>query len=221
MQIKTENIQAIIWDLDNTLYRFTDDFVRSCNEAAAKAAQEQGITLSYEDTLKLAERSEVEHGYSMHGYVTDHGLSYASLHFPFHDNIDEKVIEPIAGMHDALVSIKFPQAIVTNASRGWAERVLKYCGLDDLFEENMIVPMEDVNFKAKAQTDAAFIKTANIMNVANNKILMVDDLDRNLIFPNKLGMQTAFMNHNDPMKVLPAYVDGQFQNPIALIKELF
>ncbi len=221
MKNDTNDVQGIIWDLDNTLYRFTDDFICSCNEAAAKAAQKLGITLSYEDTLKLAERSEAEHGYSMHGYVADHGLSYASLHFPFHDNIDEKVIAPIDGMRAALECAVCPQAIVTNASRGWAERVLKYCGLDDLFPADHIVPMEDVGFKAKALTDEGFKKAADIIKVPHNKIIMADDLDRNLILPHKLGMKTVYMHHGDTMKDLPAYIDNQFTNPIELVEKYF
>ena len=116
MALDTSAIRGVIWDLDNTLYRFTDKFYRSCTEAAAQAAQELGINLSYDETLRLAERSEAEHGYSMHAYVTDHGLSYTALHFPFHQRIDETVIETIDGVKEALESLDIPQVILTNAS---------------------------------------------------------------------------------------------------------
>jgi len=98
MALDTHKIKGVIWDLDNTLYRFTDQFKEQCNRVAAKAAQSQGIDLSYDDTLKLAQKSETDHGYSIHLYVTHHGFTYDSLHVPFHDNIDETTIDIIDGV---------------------------------------------------------------------------------------------------------------------------
>lgn len=220
MTIDTSLVSGVIWDLDNTLYRFTDEFIQSCTKAAAQAAQELGINLSYDDTLKLAERSEAEHGYSMHGYVTDHGLSYASLHFPFHDNIDETVIQPIEGVAAYLKKLSVPQVILTNASRNWAHRALKHVKLNHLFDDNSIIPMEDVNFKPKARTDRGFKLAAKKLALPYEEVLMVDDLDRNLIFASQLGMQCIYMHHGDPMEDLPDFIDDQFENPIALVKHL-
>lgn len=220
MPLETARIQAVIWDLDNTLYRFTDEFYRSCTEAAAKAAQNLGITLSYEDTLKLAERSEQEHGYSMHGYVTDHGLSYADLHFPFHQNIDETVIAPIIGLKNKLEKFNLPQVILTNASRCWANRVLSYIGMNHMFESQYIIPMEDVNFEPKARSDKGFKMALDILGVSAENTLMVDDLDRNLIIAHKLGMQTAYIHHGDEMLSKPDFIDSQFRNSISVIEAI-
>lgn len=188
--------------------------------AAAEAAQELGITLNYEDTLKLAERSEKEYGYSMHGYVTDHGLSYASLHFPFHQKIDEAVIEEIEGVAWALESLKLPQIILTNASRCWAERVLKHIGADHLFPPEKIIPMEDVDFQAKSRTSKGFLKALSSLNLYAENVVMVDDLDRNLIIPNDLGMQTAYIHHGDPIQELPEFINDQYHGILDLIKIL-
>ena len=217
MALETDRIKGIIWDLDNTLYQFTDKFYKSCTEAAAKAAQDLGISLSYDDTLKLAERSEIEHGYSMHGYVTDHGLSYTDLHFPFHQNIDETVIAPIDGALNALGKFKDNQVILTNASQCWAERALKFIGVDKFFPKANIIAMEDVNFEPKARSDLGFKRAAELLNLPYKNILMVDDLDRNLIIPHKMGMQTAYMNHGDAMIERPEFIDAQFDNLVSLI----
>ena len=220
MALDKLRIHGIIWDLDNTLYRFTDEFYRSCTEAAAEAAQELGINLSYEDTLKLAERSEEEHGYSMHGYVTDHGLSYASLHFPFHQRIDETVISPIEGLELSLRSLNVPQVILTNASRCWAERVLKFIGIESLFSADKLIPMEDVDFEPKARSKKGFIAAVKKLNLPAENILMVDDLDRNLVNAYNLGMQTAYMHYGDPIEELPDFIDGQFDDVLSLIKNI-
>lgn len=218
MALERDVIHGVIWDLDNTLYKFTDGFYRSCTEAAAEAAQELGIDLSYEDTLKLAERSEEEHGYSMHGYVTDHGLSYASLHFPYHQKIDETVIEPIIGAKEALENLDLPQIILTNASRCWAERVLKFCEIDHLFPHEKIIPMEDVEFEPKSRSKKGFLKAAKFLDVHPKNILMVDDLDRNLMIANELSMQTAYVHYGDPIPELPDFIDAQFDNILDIIQ---
>jgi len=220
MALDASCIKGIIWDLDNTLYRFTDAFYKSCTEAAAEAAQELGINLSYEDTLKLAERSELEHGYSMHGYVTDHGLTYASLHFPFHQKIDEKVIDPIPNLKEALQNIKLPQVILTNASRCWAERALKFIGIDDLFQSDRIIPMEDTDFEPKARSDKGFKLAMRKLNLSAEEIVMVDDLDRNLTIPYDLGMQTAYMHHGDPIQDLPDFIHAQYRDVVELVEFL-
>lgn len=217
MGLDKARIQGIIWDLDNTLYQFTDEFITVCNIAAAKAAQELGINLSYDDTLKLAERSELEHGYSMHGYVTDHGLSYADLHFPFHQNIDEKVIQPIEGAIEVLEFFRGRQVILTNASRCWANRALKFIGSNHLFEDEDIIPMEDVGFEAKASNDDGFLKGADLLKINPEEVLMVDDLDRNLKRASQLGMQTVYMHHGNLIPELPEFIDDQYDNLVSLM----
>lgn len=225
MSLNTDKIQGIIWDLDNTLYRFTEAFYQSCTMAAAKAAQEHGIDLSFDETLKLAERSEQEYGYSMHGYVVHHGISYADLHFPFHDKIDESVIEKIEELPIALQSINTPQVILTNASRGWAKRVLEYTGLNQFFDDAAIIPMEDADFEPKARSHKGFKLAQEKLKLPFENIVMVDDLDRNLIIPHKLGMQTAYMHHGGPIdfsdkKTAPPYITAQFSDSVEFITNL-
>lgn len=217
MALDTERVQGIIWDLDNTLYRFTDKFFTSCTQAAAKAAQAAGIDISYEDSLKIAERSEHEHGYSMHIYVTHHGLSYADLHFPYHQAVDENAIELIDRAVDAVQKFKGPQVILTNASRCWAERALKFMGMDHLFTADQIIPMEDANFEPKARSDKGYKLAIQKLNLPPENIMMVDDLDRNLIIPHKMGIQTIYMHHGDPMTDKPDFVDDQFENLVSLM----
>ena len=217
MALDISRVQGVIWDLDNTLYQFTDAFYRSCTEAAAKAAQDLGINLSYDDTLKLAERSEIEHGYSMHGYVTDHGLSYNDLHFPFHQGIDETVIAPIDGALEALKKFKNNQVILTNASQCWAERALKFIGVEHIFSKANIIAMEDVDFEPKARSDRGFKRALDLLNLPSENVIMVDDLDRNLIIPHKMGIQTVYMHHDDPMIERPEFIDAQFDNLVSLI----
>lgn len=220
MALNPNKIKAVIWDLDNTLYRFTDAFKEQCNRAAAKAAHDQGIKLSYDDTLKLAQKSETEHGYSIHLYVTHHGFSYDSLHVPFHDNIDETTIEIIDGVAENIRALDLPQSILTNASHDWASRVLKHMGLDDLFPDSHITASENVNFEVKSQGKAGFNRALEALELPPEQVVMVDDLDRNLIIPHEMGMQTAYLHYEDPIADLPHYMDAQFENVLGFFEVL-
>lgn len=218
MPFDPDKIEGIIWDLDNTLYRFTDEFKHHCNIAAAKTAQELGIKLSYDDSFKLAQKSELENGYSLHGYITHHGFSYESMHIPYHDNIDETIIEIIEDVAPKLRHLDIPQTILTNASRGWAHRVLKKIGLEGFFDDAVITAVEDVGFKAKSESRAGFERALNTLNLVPEKVIMVDDLDRNLIIPHEMGIQTVYMHYEDPIGDLPHYIDVQFENILEFIK---
>lgn len=216
MELDTHKIKGIIWDLDNTLYRFTDAFKEQCNRAAAKAAHDQGINLSYDDTLKLAQKSETEHGYSIHLYVTHHGFTYDSLHVPFHDNIDETTIEMIDGVAENIRALDLPQAILTNASHDWAKRVLKHMGINDLFPDSHVTASENVDFEVKSQGRAGFERSLSSLGLKPEQALMVDDLDRNLIIAHEMGMQTAYLHYDDPIADLPHYIDAQFENALGV-----
>ena len=201
--------------------RFTDAFYRSCTVSAAQAAQDLGIQLSYNQTLRLAERSEQEYGYSMHGYVTEHGISYADLHFPYHKNIDESVIQPLENLSQYLGLLNIPQIILTNASRCWAERVLQFIGIGHIFDSKKIIPMEDVDFEPKSSSEKGFRKAIDLLNLNPANIIMVEDLDRNLITAKKIGLQTAYIYYKNPIKNLPSYIDYQYKDSLHLIKDLF
>lgn len=219
MTFDPHKVKGVIWDLDNTLYRFTDELKHACNRAAAQAAKSQGFDLSDEETLKIAERSEEEHGYSLHVYITDHGLFYADLHIPFHEAIDETVISSLPDMERALQSFDGRQVILTNASRSWANRTLQFLGLQNYFSEETIVPMEDVNFEPKARSKKGFEKALSILNLPAENVMMVDDLDRNLLIPYGMGMQTIYMHYDDPMIDLPDFVTAQYEDAIKLMQE--
>lgn len=188
-------VPGIIWDLDNTLYRFTDAMKYQCNVAAAKAAQDLGLSLPYEELLDIAIRSEKEYGYSLHNYILHHGLTYKDLHHPFHEAIDETLVEKIEGLKDFLTTVEFPKVILTNASRDWANRVLSYIGLSSVFQQNEILAMEDFHYEPKARTDRGLTMAIERLGVAENHILFIDDLERNLLIPYQSGLKTVLV-HN-------------------------
>lgn len=214
------NIEGIIWDLDNTLYRFTDNFRRHCNEVAAQLAVQMGLPMSEAEAFDLAEKSESRYGYSIHYFVKDYGCSYRDMHGPFHDLVGVEHIEMIEGMREKLTALPHPQAILTNASKGWARRALTHAGLKDLFPDDKIIAVEDADFEAKSISDKGFKLAVETLNLCPTKIMMVDDMTRNLKIPHEMGMQTAHVHYDKKNNITEPHVHTQFETAIDCAQSL-
>ncbi|MBN8520557.1 MAG: HAD hydrolase-like protein [Alphaproteobacteria bacterium] len=201
------HIRGIIWDLDGTLYRFDDLFIKACNVAAARAAQSLGVNITYEQAVALAVKSEAEQGYSLHGFIHEYGLTYAQLHAPFHQHIDEKLIQRNDDFVKALESLCLPHVLLTNASRDWANRALSHLGMKHLFLDHHIIPMEDVNFTPKSRGKEGFEKALFCLSLSAKDVLIVEDLPRNLYIPHQMGMTTALVTHGGAMPLVDIPVD--------------
>jgi len=212
-------IEAIIWDLDNTLYRYDELFVTACNHAAARTAIDLGLAMDFEEAVALATESEKLWGNSFK-FFGERGINYRDFHLPYHDSVDLTVIEKNEEMRRALESLDLPMVILTNASRSWATRVLDHLGYTHLFAPNNIIALEDNNFEAKAYHDTGFLKGLSIVHRAAANTLMVEDLPRNLPKAKELGMVTALVHHGKIPHDHAAHVDYEFATTLDLIAAL-
>ena len=71
------HVETWVFDLDNTLYRFGDEFIDICNRAAAETAIELGLDLTFEEAHALATRSYIETATSF-GAFKALGLEYTT-----------------------------------------------------------------------------------------------------------------------------------------------
>jgi len=209
-----DTVQGIIWDLDNTLYRFDDAFITACNVSAAKAALQCGVRMEFEDALALATRSQKEMGYSLHGFIVEHGIPYEDLHFPFHEGVDISIIRAMDGLSDALRLIDRPQVVLTNASRPWARRVLDHLGLSAIFPDPAIIPLEDSDFIPKARGPAPFEKALDALGLAAQSVVIVEDMPRNLVIPQQMGFLTALVHHGACPQLVEDFIHFLFPGPI-------
>ncbi|MEM6810840.1 MAG: NIF family HAD-type phosphatase [Pseudomonadota bacterium] len=189
-----DKAEAIIWDLDNTLYRFTSEMKEDCNIAAAHAAIAAGIDKDFEELLIEARASEKEYGYSLHNFVKEYGVPYSEMHHPFHEAIDETKVDIIAGLPEFIEALELNQFIYTNASREWADRVLKFIGLNHLFKDTQILCMEDFNYEPKARTDKGLSMVLDKLGSPKEKTISIDDMERNLLFPYIHGLKTILVH---------------------------
>lgn len=206
------HIEGIIWDLDGTLYRFSDAFEQACNIAAARTAEKLLPDLTFEDALKVAEESYNEWGFSGRHFVDRYGIHYPDYHFLYHDAIDETIIEKNDAMLAALQKLDLPSILVTHASRRWADRALTHLMMRDYFPH--IIALEDTDFDGKAYTTAPFIKALELLNLTPEKVLVIEDSARNLIKPKEMGMTTAYIDHGKSAISGDSHIDFTFPDTL-------
>lgn len=190
-----KDVRGIIWDLDGTLYRFNELFKTACNHAAAATALKFQPDLVYEEAFKLCVQSEADHGFSLYWFQHEQKLSYEEMHFVYHDEIDEKVIEANEAMGVALRDLELPSVILTNASRGWVKKILMHLQMNDIFGDSNIICLEDTKFNPKGRSTAGFLMGIERLGLKPENILVVEDLPRNLSKAKEAGLMTSLVHH--------------------------
>jgi FMN phosphatase YigB (HAD superfamily) len=224
--INLQSVRGVIWDLDGTLYRFDELFKTACNHAAAKAACTMRPSYIYEEAFAKSVESEQQYGFSLYWFHQETNIAFEDMHFVYHDAIDETIIARNDMVGKALRQLELPSVILTNSSHGWVSRILKHLNLHDIFGDGKILALEDVGFEPKSRSTTGFEKAANILGLEPSKILLVEDLPRNLIKAKEAGLQTMLLHHgqipveleaadyiaHDVLEVLDTLNDNRGQN---------
>lgn len=186
--------------MDNTLYQFTDEFKLSCNKAAAQAVSSVRSDFTYEQALEIAIDSYKRYHFSLYRFVTEFGLTYEEVHFPFHEAFDDSLIRPLEGLFKTLEGIDLPQIILTNASRYWAKKALKKVGGDYLFEDSQLIALEDFSFEPKARSTVGYKIALEKLKSKPGQTLFADDVDRNIFKAKEFGLKTSYIHYEtDPL----------------------
>jgi putative hydrolase of the HAD superfamily len=218
-QADLSHIRGIIWDLDGTLYRYDAIFNEVCNTAAARTAIDLGLKMDLDEAIKMATRSNAEHGSSFK-FFADHGIAYEDFHIPFHKAVDTTILAKNTEMKAALEALPIPMVILTNASRDWARRTLDHLEYGHLFGDGKILALEDVDYQPKSSSKKGFEKGLATLGVRATETLMVEDLAKNLIHAKEMGMTTALVHHGQLPDTGIGHVDTFFQDTLELVRVL-
>ncbi|MBI4032005.1 MAG: HAD hydrolase-like protein [Proteobacteria bacterium] len=218
--IGLSHIKGIIWDLDNTLYRLEQAHIKAFNIAIARAALASGVDMDFSRAVELAARSYIERGQSGRIFIEEYGVKLQDLHYTFHHYIDEKIIEACRRTQDLFAEIHVSHALVTHASKEWAQRVLKQIGLTQWFPDDRLFALETFDFAHKYESTVAFDAASQAMNLDADRIMMVEDVHANLRIPYELGMTTALIHHGQAPAEIPPYVHLHCENSVFLLEKL-
>lgn len=217
---EAREIDGIVWDLDNTLYRFDENLTEAFHIAMARAALDVGLVMDLHTAIGIARRSYIERGQSSKIFTEDYGVSFAAIHHSFHHHINEKMIEANDETREAFARLDVKHAIITHASKEWAVRVLAHLGLSEWFPSERVFGLETVDFKRKDDSRDPFTAALGAMDVAPARAMMVDDLIPNLRIPHAMGLMTVFLHHGRVPVETPDFVQASYGNILELLNNL-
>ena len=206
MRERLSQVEGVIWDLDNTLYRFEGDFEQLCHVAAAQAAIKGGVQMTHEQALEVCLQSYDRYGHSYRLFIEEHKMDQVQLHYDFHSFIDEKLIRKSLELIALFEKTHLRHALVTHASGEWAARALSHIGLKDFFPDERIIPAEAVDFQRKSESRAPFEKALTLLGVSPSCAVVVEDLADNLRIPYEMGLATVLVHYGRPPEPMPGHV---------------
>jgi len=195
-----DKIKTIIWDLDNTLYKYNDMQIRLWHEGVVRFMHTQGVELALEEAIALAHQGWLDHRDSNHYFIQNYGIDARAAHVGMFKYIDQNMIDPCAETPDLMRFMdEHRHVILTYATRDWAHRILDHTGLTDFFHPDFILGAEDYNFEDKAHSPRGILTAMDKIGGNADEAMFVEDTLPNLK-PAKdhAGVHTVYLHHNRP-----------------------
>ena len=182
------HIEVWLFDLDNTLYPFDNDFMRLI-EARMTLYVARELNLPRDEAWALQKRYLHEHGTTLAGLMANHGIDPEPFLDEVHDvSLDALVPDP--ELRAALLRLPGRRLIFTNGDARHAARVLERLGLDDAFEAVFHIAAADYLPKPNPATFARMIAAHA---VDPETACFFEDSEKNLAPAASLGMTTVLV----------------------------
>ncbi len=207
-----------LFDLDNTLYRASAALFE---QVSARINRFVANYLDLDSAAAYVVQKALlrEHGSTMRGLMTCHGLAPQAFMDFVHD-IDYGVLEGDERLGTVLGRLPGRKLVFTNASVLHAQAVLERLGIADAFEG--IFDIEAADYLPKPAA-SAYGKIVARYGLEPTNAVMVEDMARNLAPAAALGMATVWIR-GDLVWALPepgaAYIDHEIDDLVAWLEAL-
>lgn len=182
-----------VFDLDNTLYppqaRLFDQIQVRMTDWVART-----LSVSRAEADRLRAEYWRSHGTTLAGLMEVHGMDPAPYLTDVHDIVLDR-LEPDATLATALAALPGRRIVHTNATAGYAVRVLAARGLSHLFDA--VYGVEETGFHPKPRR-AAFEAVCAADGLKPANAAMFEDDPRNLAVPHEMGMVTVLVAPESP-----------------------
>lgn len=198
---RVAEIDLIIFDMDGTLYKYengADDlsktrmFKEVCRNGVEFVASKLSIPEASADgiinDIRAKYKNEIGLGLNAeYGIVPEEFLNAAW-------NVDpSKYVDYDTGLRGFLLSLQHKKAILTAAPKVWAERLLRYMDVYDVFDG--IWAREG---KLRKPDPEVYRTLLRHFDVEPSRAMMVEDNDKLLRQPKELGMRTVLISRDSP-----------------------
>ncbi|MGD9738557.1 MAG: pyrimidine 5'-nucleotidase [Bauldia sp.] len=181
-------VDAWVFDLDETLYAPTPALAALYDERMT-AFIARALEMPLAEAAILREQLYNRYGATVRGLMTEHGITPDAYLDYVHD-VDHSSIEPNPRLAAAIERLPGPRYILTNSPIRHAERVLDRLGMTGLFAD--IFDFMRGGGKAKPSRAVYDLLIAET-GIDPRRTAMFEDLARNLVEPQALGMTSVLV----------------------------
>jgi putative hydrolase of the HAD superfamily len=181
-------IDAWIFDLDNTLYPRNTNLWTQVDERI-RAFVARLLDVPPDEAQRVQKDYYRRYGTTLRGLMVEHGIAPDAFLDYVHD-IDHSPVVPDPALAAAIERLPGRKFIMTNGSRAHAEKIAGRIGITGHFDEIFDIVAADLLPKPNRETYDRFIAATGIRPSA---AAMFEDLARNLVVPQALGMATVLV----------------------------
>ena len=203
-------MHSILFDLDDTLYPRHSGIMDQIRHLILSYI-EIHLGLPTDQAEELRKTYFQDYGTTMRGLQIEHQIDADDFLEFVHDIPLERFIEPNPFLDQVLASLPQQKVVFTNASREHADRVLAVLGIQERIAS--IVDVRDVEYVSKPQI-GAYRRICQLLDVAPQECVLVEDNVRNLVPAKELGMVTVLVLDEQPTE------DGVVDFQIGRVEEI-
>jgi len=187
-KIRLLEAEAWVFDLDNTLYPATSNLFQQVDRRMTRFIAEL-LGLEWQAAYRLQKSYFRDHGTTMRGLMTEHGIDPAPFLAFVHD-IDLTPVAPDPALGAALARLKGRKIVFTNGPTDHALRVMDRLAVRRHFEAVFDIVEAEYVPKPEPSAYAALVRRYRLNPRAT---VMVEDLARNLAPAAAMGMTTVWV----------------------------
>lgn len=206
--------RAIVWDLDNTLYRETPEFHDRMDEITAIAAIEDlHLPLTLPEAKAMVTESYRTYRDGGELFRQKFGINPKEMSYAYHKRKEDNLhlITPYKNLPEKISRLTCPQYIFSTSSRSACAAILKHIGLYDFFADNFY-SVEDFDCYKKNESPDVYLKFCEKNNLKPQDCIFVDDSYSNLEFAKKAGMITVRLCNGKPNDRGAEFIDYACDN---------
>lgn len=182
-----------IFDLDNTLYPASCDLFAQI-DVRMGAFISDFLQVDLTEARRVQKHYFKEHGTTLNGLMTEHGLEPGAFLDFVHD-IDHSPVRAAPELERAIGDLPGRKIILTNGTCSHAQAVMGRLGVAHHFEA--IYDIVATGYRPKPQAHA-FQYVIEVDGLDPKRSVMFEDIVRNLEVPHDLGMTTVLVRAKGP-----------------------
>lgn len=193
------DIKTIIWDLDNTLYKFSEFHVNEWHKGVVGFMNSQGVEISMNDGIALADKGWIDHRNSNHYFTERYGIDEKHAHNGIFAHLNPKeMIIPCPETPELMQEMRnHRHVILTLAISDWAHRVLEHTGLMEFFHPELIFGAEHYDFEDKATSPRGILMALDKIGGNADEVMFVEDTLPNLKTAKAhTDIKAAYLHHD-------------------------